>query len=127
MVPVWIGCNYNVEAAGQRLVYTFKRFATHDNHSTPGSVFKKLKIIGQMPKQLVVFANGIVIGSSYYQRNIDVTHWVKIEKILQNGDAIVPAPYCTVVEECDAHEAEKTICFRLHSYKNAAHFRSCLN
>src|SRR6185312_7138992 len=58
--------NDNVSAPGQGFSNRFVGFTAHDNGMTGSDLFKMLKVIRQVPKQLIVLAYNVIFRGGYY-------------------------------------------------------------
>src|SRR5690606_10354473 len=63
---------HNVPAVREWFWETFKSFPAHEDAVAGCQVFEMAEVIGQMPEQFVVFANGVVFRRGYYQA---YHHW----------------------------------------------------
>src|SRR5690606_6161962 len=61
-------CDNNVSPVGERFADRFIRFPAHDDGMARSGTLEKAQVIGQVPKQLVVLADGVIFCGSYNGR-----------------------------------------------------------
>lgn len=66
---IFLPCNNYMGPVGQEFRKRFESPPPHDDVVPGGEFFKSLKIIGQMPNEIVVFSQGIVLPGCGYEGN----------------------------------------------------------